>query len=125
VLRRSKAEVGVSDLVGEHEPLTQIEEADRFSAALADHQERELLEARAQLEEALKLEAQIPAIRADAAAGRITRRAGGGEDPHDRAALDWGTGGPEFESRRPDEKPRNRAFYRSGKPARASGTLRI
>ena len=40
-------------------------------AALAEHQELEISEARTQLEEALRLEAAVPAVRADAAAGRI------------------------------------------------------
>jgi Pyridoxine 5'-phosphate oxidase C-terminal dimerisation region len=49
-----------------------IEEADALSAALAEHQERELSEARAQLEEALRLQREITSIRADLAAGRLT-----------------------------------------------------
>jgi hypothetical protein len=51
--------------------LALINEADQFLAALTEHRERELPEARAQLEETLKLETEISAIQADAAAGRL------------------------------------------------------
>jgi hypothetical protein len=52
--------------------MTARDEAELLLVALAEHQERELPDARAQLEDALRLEAGIPAIRADAAAGRVT-----------------------------------------------------
>lgn len=56
---------------GSDELLITLEEADRLATSLAEHQKHELLEARAQLEESLRLNARIPTIRADAAAGRI------------------------------------------------------
>jgi hypothetical protein len=48
----------VDDVPGS-EPLTRVEEADRLLAALSEHQEHELPEARSQLEEALRLDGEI------------------------------------------------------------------
>lgn len=69
--KQDKASTPASDLVADRDGLTPIEEADQLLAALLGHQECELPEARAQLEAALRLEAGVPAIRADAAAGRL------------------------------------------------------
>ena len=78
VLRRAdKAIIASSD---SGETLTAIEEADRLLAALSGHEAHELPEARTQLEEALKLEAGICGIRANAAAGRLAAERARGAD---------------------------------------------
>ena len=69
VMRQADKAIIASSDTGE--TLTAIKEADRLLAALSGHEAHELPEARTQLEEALKLEAAIYAIRADAAAGRL------------------------------------------------------